>query len=219
MHGGPTPRKWLILAVIFGVLGLLCYAFSVPIQVLPPELGRYLFMSVGPSLAITVYAAGHIMAARFDTASLRIAVMMLVVAGAFYSAMTVTQNLNFSVMGAWIEAADDQAKAELTRQIMWGVNNVQAALDFAYDIWLTVGGLFLAIAVLRHPWFGPIFAWTGVAVQGGLLFLNAYTFPWVPAESGLFDLGPAVGLWFAALLIQAVRMMRKEPVDFWDRAG
>ncbi len=100
---------------------------------------------------------------------------------------------------------------------MWGVNNVQGALDIAYDIWLTLGGAFLSVACMRHPWFGKIYGWTGIMAFGGLLFLNLFTFPYVPAESGLFDLGPVVGLWFVALLIQTIRRARREDRSFWDR--
>lgn len=215
-NGKLAPRRWLSVTVAFGVLGLICYFLSVPISLIPIEVSRYLFMAIGPFMAIAVFGLGHLLAARSDSVSLRLAVMMLVVAGALYSVMTVVQSANFTIMAARIDGVADEPTQDLLRRIMWGVNNVQAALDVAYDIWVTAGGLFLAVAVWRHPWFGPVFGWAGLVVLSALLFLNLYTFPYVPAESGLFDAGPAVGLWFAALLTQMVRMGRREPSAFWQ---
>lgn len=215
----PTPRRWMRLAVIFGALGLFCYFVSVPVGFLPNEINRYLFMAYGPFLAVAAYAFGQVLAAREDSPSLRIAIMMLVVSGAMVSMMTVVQTVNFTVMADRIEHAGDEATRVLLRRIMWGVNNVQGALDIAFDIWVAMGGLFLAAACLRHPWFGRVYGWTGLIAVGAPLFLNLFTFPYVPAESGLFDLGPLIGVWFAALLIQVVRMARKEPSEFWDRVS
>ena len=215
----PTPRRWMRLAVIFGTLGLVCYFVSVPVGFLPNQINRYLFMAYGPFLAVAAYAFGQVLAAREDNPSLRIAIMMLVVSAAMVSMMTVVQTVNFAVMADRIEHASDEATRVLLRRIMWGVNNVQGALDIAFDIWVAMGGLFLAAACLRHPWFGRVYCWTGLIAVGAPLFLNLFTFPYVPAESGLFDLGPLIGVWFAALLIQVVRMARKESSEFWDRVS
>lgn len=208
-----TPQRWLRVALSFGALALVCYVISVPLSVLPPAINRYPFMAYGPLLAIAAYAFGHVMAARADSVSLRVAVMMLVVAGAFVSAMTVVQTVNFTVMGDRMDHAADPATRELLRAIMWGVNNVQGALDITLDIWFTVGGMFLAVAALGHPWFGRVLGWSGLVILVGLLFLNLYTFPYVPAESGLFDLGPLAGLWLGVVLVQAARMARREGTE------
>jgi len=213
----PTPRRWLRTALSFAALALICYSISVPFHFLPPAINRYLFMAYGPFLAIAAYAFGHVLAARADSISLRVGVMMLVVAGAFVSAMTVVQTVNFTVMADRMDAASDEATRELLRRIMWGVNNVQGALDIALDIWFTIGGMFLAVAAIHHPWCGRLLGWSGLAALASLLFLNLYTFPYVPAESGLVDLGPLAALWFVVLLIQAVRQALREPTEFWEQ--
>jgi hypothetical protein len=54
---------------------------------------------------------------------------------------------------------------------------------------------------------------SGITVFAGLLLLvlNLWTFPIPPGESGLFDVGPFVGLWFMVL---SVRMLFS--VTWWS---
>jgi hypothetical protein len=52
----------------------------------------------------------------------------------------------------------------------------------------------------------------GVAIAVGLLALNLYTFPTPPAEAGLVDLGPAVGLWYLVVTVMLLSSLR------WARA-
>jgi len=42
-------------------------------------------------------------------------------------------------------------------------------------------------------------------VGAALLVLNLQTFPTPPANAGLFDLGPVLGLWYLAVTIQVAR--------------
>jgi hypothetical protein len=60
----------------------------------------------------------------------------------------------------------------------------------AWDAYIALGTLFLALALLRHPRFGKAFAFPGLIIAPGLLPLNFYSFPAPPASAGLVDRGP-----------------------------
>jgi hypothetical protein len=80
-------------------------------------------------------------------------------------------------------------------------------LDVAWDAYVGFGTICFALAMLRHPRFGPIFSFFGIAIGGGLLALHLYTFPTPPQNAGLVDLGPALGLWYLVVTIQMWRSL------------
>lgn len=84
---------------------------------------------------------------------------------------------------------------------------VWLGLDVAWDVYIGLGTLFFACAMWRHPRFGWGFAVSGLALALAELLLNLYTFPVPPAEAGLFDIGPFVGLWYLATTIQTWRSL------------
>ena len=88
----------------------------------------------------------------------------------------------------------DDAKA-LLRATFRGANRVQAGLDVAFDIFITISWILFGINIAKSPSFNKILGWAGSLVALSLLVLNLSTFPNGPAESGLFDLGPFLGLW------------------------
>ena len=57
-------------------------------------------------------------------------------------------------------------------------------------------------------------------LAGGLLVLNMITFPTAPAEAGLMDLGPFVGLWMLVLFIWfAVALFRNPDTTIQNEIG
>jgi hypothetical protein len=81
-------------------------------------------------------------------------------------------------------------------------------LDVAWDAYIGLGTVLFALSMLRHPRFGRVFAASGAAVGFTLLLFNLYTFPTPPANAGLLDLGPVVGLWYLAVTMQMWRSLR-----------
>ena len=53
----------------------------------------------------------------------------------------------------------------------------------------------------------PLGAANGVALGFGLLLFSLYTFPTPPANAGLVDPGPVVGLWYLAVTVQMWRSL------------
>jgi hypothetical protein len=80
-------------------------------------------------------------------------------------------------------------------------------LDVAWDAYVGFGTICFALAMMRHPRFGRVFAFVGMAVGAGLLALHVYTFPTPPQNAGLVDLGPALGLWYLVVTIQMWRSL------------
>ncbi len=83
-------------------------------------------------------------------------------------------------------------------------------LDVAWDLFIGAGTTLFGFALWRHPRFRPFTAGTGVAAGLVLLVLNIATFPIPPAEAGLFDAGPFVGLWYLLLSSRILLVVRVE---------
>jgi hypothetical protein len=60
----------------------------------------------------------------------------------------------------------------------------------------------------RHPRFGLPYSAAGVATGALLLVLNLATFPTPPSSSGLVDVGPLLGAWYAAVTIRIAGSLR-----------
>ncbi len=84
-------------------------------------------------------------------------------------------------------------------------------LDVAWDLFVGAGTALFGLALWRHPRFRPFTAGSGVAAGLVLLALNIATFPIPPAEAGLFDAGPFVGLWYVWLSARVLIVSVGEP--------
>jgi hypothetical protein len=85
---------------------------------------------------------------------------------------------------------------------------VWLGLDVAWDLFVGAGTVLFGLALWNHPRFRPITAGGGVLVGLCLLVLNLATFPIPPAEAGLFDAGPFVGLWYVLLSARVLIVWR-----------
>jgi hypothetical protein len=110
--------------------------------------------------------------------------------GALFTAMALVQMAVGHVTG-------DHAERPL--QAIW------LGLDVAWDAYIGLGTVLFGVSMLRHPRFGRLFGAGGIALGFGLLMLNLYAFPAPPANAGLLDLGPFVGLWYLAISVQMWR--------------
>lgn len=85
---------------------------------------------------------------------------------------------------------------------------VWLGLDVAWDFFVGAGTVLFGLALWRHPRFRPLLAGGGVLAGLCLLVLNIATFPIPPAEAGLFDVGPFVGLWYVVLSARVLIVAR-----------
>ena len=191
--------QWI--GVIAGILSIIFY-FSVAVfSFLPDALALSLAFSFPLLWIIAFMGLYHFLKEEHHTASLEIGYIFGIIGGALACTLLVVQQANF----IWHEqamalAASEEAKT-LLKATFRGANRVQAGMDVAFDIFITVSWFLYAINVARSSHFPKILGWIGCLLTIGLLTLNMITFPTAPAEAGLFDLGPFLGIWTLVLFI------------------
>ena len=187
-------------ALIAGVLGLLANVAYFVASALPHDASATPVVAsfIGPLIAGASVALYLLLSAERATLAGQFAAFANVAAGALVTAMLLVQ------------LAVDDVEAELTPAVNDGFEHVEFGLDLSWDVFLVAGTILFGCAMLRDPRFGRWFGISGIAVAAALYALNFATFPTPPASEGLVDLGPAVGLWYAAVSIQALRIRRHE---------
>ena len=141
----------------------------------------------------------HFLKSENHTASLEIGYVFGIIGASLACTLLVVQQANFIWHEqALAEATTEEGKA-LLRAAFRGANRVQAGMDVAFDIFITISWFLFAANIARSTHFNKLLGWSGCLISTGLLTLNMITFPTAPAEAGLFDLGPFLGIW--ALLV------------------
>jgi hypothetical protein len=196
-------RSWFNMALICGISALASYTV-VMTGVLPISLGRLVFFAFGPFLVLSALALFHVLRSHSSAVWLQAATLFTMIAGVLVNLMAVVQQSLFATMLEQIRQAEGAGKEALL-QTFHGVNTVQLGMDISWDIFVFAGVGFLGIALHSHPKFGRWFTWPGVLIGATGLVLNLVTFPTPPAEQGLVDVGPLVGLFYLAIVIQLVR--------------
>jgi hypothetical protein len=79
---------------------------------------------------------------------------------------------------------------------------VDMGIDVAWDLFIGTSLIFLCFALIKHKSFGRRWAVPAGLLGGLLIVLNVSTFPWPPNTQGLFDIGPAIGLFIIALSVR-----------------
>ena len=192
------------LAKIGGIAGILSVVFYFTVAVfsfLPDAIALALAFSF-PLLWIIAYMGLYqFLKKEAHTASLEIAYIFGIIGSALACTFLVVQQANFIWHEqAMAEAASEEAQA-LLKAAFRGANRVQAGMDVAFDIFITISWFLFALNVARSSHFPKMLGWTGCMLSAGLLTLNMITFPTAPAEAGLFDLGPFLGIWALVLFI------------------
>ena len=187
--------SWVRIGPVAGILGIAAY-FAAAMVDLPSRATLVLAFSMGPLLSVAFMGFYHFLGAHRNSAALQTATAFGVIAGTILNLMLVVQQSLFISLPSATRAAMGSA---------WtGLNMVQLGMDVSWDIYISVATILLGVVLWKHPRFGVALA--GITVFAGslLLVLNLWTFPIPPGESGLFDIGPFVGLWFVVL---SVRML------------
>jgi hypothetical protein len=150
----------------------------------------------GPLIAGASVALYLLLAAERATLAGQLAAIANVVAAGLVTAMLLVQ------------IAVEDVEAGLLPTVNDAFERVEFGLDLSWDVFLVAGTILFGCAMLADPRFGRRFALPGIVVAVALYALNFATFPTPPGDSGLVDLGPLVGLWYAAVSVQALRLWR-----------
>ncbi len=185
-----------VSAVRMGIAGgfIACLAYPLASFVpLPMRATAAIAACFGPALVVACFGLKALLDAGNQTSASTLGFLLNALAGALFSAMALVQ----IAVGALVK----------DRTIFVAMNGIWLGLDKAFDIYIGLGTIFFAFAMLRHPRFGRVFAIFGLAIGAGLVVLNFYTFPAPPANAGFIDPGPAIGLWYLAVIIQMSRSL------------
>jgi hypothetical protein len=197
-------KKWIKVGVVAGLFVSVIYPMMIFVP-LPFHLALILASSAGSLLAIACIGLYHFIKIHRKTVSLQIAVLFNIIAGVIFNMMLIVQLAIRKGINEYIDAASESATQEMLRWILRSVNKVHFGLDISWDIFILVGTFLFALNMLRHPRLGKIIGFIGVAIACVAMGFNLYTFPAPPADSGLVDLGPFVGLWYLAVTIMILR--------------
>jgi hypothetical protein len=183
-------------AVIVGVCGLLAnVAYALAASEALGEVATPIAASLfGPLIAGASVALYLLLASERATLAGLLAAVANVAAGALVTAMMLVQ------------VAVNDVEAGLSPAVNDAFEHVEFGLDLSWDVFLVAGTMLFSCAMLADRRFGRRFALPGIALAAGLYALNFATFPTPPASEGLVDLGPLVGLWYAAVSVQALRL-------------
>jgi hypothetical protein len=80
------------------------------------------------------------------------------------------------------------------------------ALDVAWDMYLSLGTVLFGVVLVRSRGLARVLGVAGVILGSLLAVFNIATFPAPPADAGLLDLGPFVGIWYLCLTLLVARL-------------
>ena len=194
-------------ALIAGVCGLLAnVAYALAASELLGDVATPIAASLfGPLIAAMSVALYLLLASERATLAGLLAAIANVAAAALVTAMVLVQ------------IAVNDVEAGLSPAVNDAFEHVEFGLDLSWDVFLVAGTILFSCAMLADPRFGRRFALPGITLAAGLYVLNFATFPRPPASEGLVDLGPLVGLWYAAVSVQALRL--RQPTGRRDADG
>ena len=196
MVGSPEIR-WIQLGIVAGICASVLYP-AVLFLPLPLAATAAIAALLGPAIGIGSLGLRQLIVVHGRKVAANLGSITNFVAGALLTAMLLVQ---LAVRRATPSTAPQE-----------DLVGVWLGLDVAWDIYIGLGTIFFATSMLTHPRFRWPFALSGFALGVLVLSLNLYTFPTPPAEAGLIDVGPFVGLWYLAATIQAWRSIA------WARA-
>ncbi len=199
-----TIAAWIRIGIVAGIVACIAYPAMVFIP-MPRRLTVLVASSFGPALALASVGPYHFLKLHRDTAAAQVGALSNVLAGALVTAMLLVQMaVKFHRDDYLADSPDDES----VRSTVFWIWDTILGLDVAFDVFIGLGTLFFAIAMLRHPKVPKAVSWSGVFIGAVvILAMNFFTFPTPPADAGLFDPGPVSGLWYAAVVIVLIRAL------------
>jgi hypothetical protein len=205
-----TNRNLWTGCAIAGVVSVLSYIVAISVPWPDSQLGvsaALLIATLWPVLSIFFsYGLFTFIASEHDSAVNRLAFIFAVAAFTVVLTMIVVQ----LTVGAGFASISAQLDDETATALKRGLRLVDLGLDVAWDMLIGMALALLGAAMRRRTGLG--FGWASISMALGvaLIALNAATFPWPPADAGLFDVGPLIGLYIMALAARFAVLGRRE---------
>jgi hypothetical protein len=183
--------RWIKTGIVAGLCASILYPALI-FAPLPLKSVAALAAFLGPAIGIASIGLYFLVRLHGHSVAASLGAIHNVLAGGFFSAMVLVQ------------LAAKQHAPDSVQDLV----SVWLGLDVAWDIYIGLGTLFFAYAMMRHPRFRWPFAVPGFVLGVLVIVLNLIPFPVPPAETGSIDVGPFVGLWYLAVTIQAWRSLQ-----------
>lgn len=202
-----TERDWIKGGAICGLTACIIYPLLILVD-MPQLLTIALVAAFGPLLSIGGVGLYHLLKLHRKTVTGQIAAGAVVVAGAMVNMMLIVQLAVQLAVGQYRAGESDPVVLEMLKWIHRVVDKVQLGMDISWDVYISIATFLFGLNMLGHPRFGKIFGGLGITVALLLIGFNLYTFPTPPANAGLIDFGPLVGLWYALASVLALRSLK-----------
>ena len=176
----------------------------------PPPATLALVFAIGPLAIIGMLSVSDRLSPNRGSLAVRAGLIFLIIAFAFFTMMLVVQQTIFIQFQQFQSDAPNEETVQTLKYVFKGVNLVQLGMDVGFDVFYCVGRILFAAAKIPHPGFGRFLGIFGVISAAGLLILNIAALPFIPADSGLVDLGPLTGVWWLLVIGQMLRLRRRE---------
>ena len=196
-----NPRLW-IWGGVAGVVSLCCYILAITVSWPETQTGTSVSLVVVsgfPILGIVYsFALYNYVAMEREKVSNRLGIIFAVAAFTTLLAMIVVQ---LAVVASIADITRD-LDVQVAKAIQRGLRMIDHGLDVTWDF---LGGMMLVcwgLAIRRRKGFGTIWGIASLVFGIAIVVLNAATFPYPPADRGLFDLGPVIGVFMLAMSVR-----------------
>jgi hypothetical protein len=193
----PRISRLFVAGGISGVLGTLCYVVAITVSL--NHIATYVLAMAWPILSIVfVFSLYRFIALDNQSAANQLAFVFACLAFALVAAMMSAQLAVKIGIEEYIarSTGNEQEFLSMMRQ---SIRLVDMGLDVAWDVFIGIALIFLSVALKGHHHFGLWWSIPSALLGIALIVLNVFTFPWPPDIQGLFDIGPAVGVYIIAL--------------------
>jgi hypothetical protein len=199
MNNNTVIKKWIKLGIISGLLVSLIYPALIFVS-MPDLVQTFFVMIFGPLLGLASTGLYFFISLHKKSISSSIAFISNIIAGVLITTMLLIQ------MG--IRSTKPESLDKSDEWIWKSFNQVYFGLDVAWDVYIFFGTLLFAIGIFDHPKFGKVLSVIGIIISILLISFNAISLPNPPANAGLIDMGPFIGLWYLALTIIMISSLK-----------
>ena len=187
-----TNSKFYVTGGICGIIGVICYILAISLPV-SPKFGFLLALAWPIFSIVFAYSVYKFIAHSYQSIYNQLAFLFVTIAFVLVSIMI---SIQLVVKTGMQDSIDNASGSELTdlELIANSLRWVDLGVDLAWDIFLGLALIFLAIAISRHPKLGPWWSIPLALLAIGLIVLNMLTFPYPPDTQGILDVGPLIGI-------------------------
>ncbi len=196
-------QKDLKELIIVGLIAGAIVSVTYPLQITNrfSSLAQTLMeITMGPLIIIGSLALYFFIREQRNTVYNILGLIFNILAGLSVTMMLVVQGAVFTMIRDYREANDELSK-QIIQQSFRSGNLTQLGMDITFDVFISLGTVFIAIALLKQHLIKRWLSIPGLIVGLGGLSVNIATFPIPPADEQLFDPGPYYGVYFGLLLI------------------